>query len=141
MTFIAGAHPKAGLWPKKTWDQVQAISTMSWLSNTVHPTYGRMLRPERFADEPAAHDSIKAKAREAYEGVLREIDKQLEGRKWVVGDHFTVVDGYLVVFYRWGNRSGVPVKSMKNYTRHVEEVTGRPAVVKVMRDEGITLDK
>jgi glutathione S-transferase len=141
LTYIAGGYPKAGLWPKKTWDQAQALSMMAWLSNTVHPAYGRYFRSERFVSDPAAAEAVKAKAKEVYEEGLREIDKHLEGRKWAAGDHFTVVDGYLVVFYRWGNRAGLPMKAMKNYTRHVEEVTGRPAVVKVMADEGITLEK
>ena len=141
LAYIAGGYPKAGLWPKRTWDQAQALSMMAWLSNTVHPAYGRYLRAERFVSDPNAADAVKTKAKEVFEEGLREIDKHLEGRKWMVGDHFTVLDGYVVVFYRWGNRAGLPVKGMKNYTRLVEEVTGRPAVVKVMSDEGITLDK
>ena len=51
-----------------------------------------------------------------------------------------MVDGYLLVFYRWGNRSKLPVASLPNYTRLMKEVMGRPAVSKVMADEGITLD-
>lgn len=141
LTYIGGGYPKAGLWPKKTWDQAQAVSTMAWLSNTVHPSYGHLVRPERYVDEAPHQEAVKAKARGNYEGYLREIDTLLQGRKWIVGGHFTVVDGYLLVFYRWGNRQGMPVKSLKNYTRHAEEVMGRPAVSKVMADEGITLDK
>jgi glutathione S-transferase len=141
LTYIAGGYPQAGLWPKKTWEQAQAVSLMAWISNTVHPSYGHLLRPERYVDETPHQDAVKAKARGSFEGYLREIDALLEGRKWIVGDHFTVVDGYLLVFYRWGARQAMPVKGMKNYTRHAEEVAGRPAVVKVMADEGILLDK
>ena len=141
LTYIAGGYPKAKLWPKETWDQAKAVSTMAWLSNTVHPTYGRHFRPERFVDDPAAQAAVKAKAGAMYEGYLREIDTLLEGRKWSIGEHYTVIDGYLVVFYRWGNRSGMPVASMKNYTALIERVVQRPAVSKVMADEGITLEK
>ena len=141
MTYIAGGYPKAGLWPKTTWEQAQALSMMTWIANTVHPAYGHLLRPERYVDDAPHQEAVKAKGRTAFEGYLREIDKLLEGREWAIGNHFTVVDGYLVVFYRWGNRQGMPVRDMKNYTRLVEEVIGRPAVAKVMADEGITLDK
>jgi len=64
----------------------------------------------------------------------------LAGRDWAIGHHYTVVDGYLLVFYRWGNRQGMPVKSMANYSRLMSKVMARPAVKKVMADEGITLD-
>jgi glutathione S-transferase len=141
LTYVGGGYPNAGLWPKKTWEQAQALSLMAWLSNTVHTAYGRYFRPERFVGEEAAAETVKAKARESFEASLRQIDAHLEGRKWAASNHFTVVDGYLVVFYRWGNRAGLPVKSMKHYTRLVEEALGRPAVTKVMNDEGITLDK
>ena len=141
LTYIGGGYPKSGLWPKHTWDQAQAVSLMAWFSNTVHPTYGHLFRPERYVDEAPHQDAVKAKARGMYEGYLREIDGMLEGRKWLVGGHFTVADTYPVVFYRWGNRQGLPVKSMKNYTRYVEEILGRPAASRVMADEGITLDK
>ena len=140
MTLIGGGYCADRLWPKSTWDQAQALSLMAWLSNSVHPTFGHLLRPARYVDDEAAQQAVKAKARTMYEDYLREIDALLQGRKWAIGNHFTVVDGYLVVFYRWGNRVGIPMKAMKNYARHIEEVHGRPAVSKVMADEGITLE-
>ena len=141
VTYIAGGYPKAKIWPKDTWHQAKAVSTMAWLSNTVHPAYGHYVRPARYADDEPSQESIKAKGKSSFEGYLREIDGLLEGRKWAIGEHFTVVDGYLVVFYRWGNRAGLPVKAMKNYTALIDRVLERPAVSKVMADEGITLDK
>ena len=141
VTYVAGGLAAAKLWPKDTWHQAKAVSTMAWLSNTVHPSYGHYLRPARYADDEPSQESIKAKGKTMYEGYLREIDGLLEGRKWSIGDHFTAVDGYLVVFYRWGNRAGLPMRSMKNYAALVERVLERPAVAKVMADEGIQIDK
>jgi glutathione S-transferase len=113
---------------------------MAWLSNTVHTTYGHLVRPERYAADAPAQEAIKAKARQMYGDYLKEIDGLLAGRKWTIGSHYTVANGYLLVFYRWGNRQGFPVKAMANYTRLMREVMGRPAVAKVMADEGVTLD-
>jgi len=128
------------VWPKDTWHQAQLVSTMAWLSNTVHTTYAHFFRPERYAGDAAGQEAVKAKARENYGTYLKEIDSLLAGRKWAIGNHYTVADGYLLVFYRWGNRQGFPVKSLANYTRLVHEVMGRPAVARVMADEGVTLD-
>ena len=140
MTYFAGGYPKAKLWPDDTWHQALAVSSLAWLSNTVHTTFGHILRASRYADDEAAQEAIKAKARTAYEGYLREIDGLLNGRKWSIGNHYTVVDGYLVVFYRWGNRQKMPVREMKNYSALIDRVLARPAVKKVMADEGITMD-
>ena len=139
LTYVAGAYPKAGIWPKDTWHQAVAVSTMAWLSNTVHPAFAHMFRAQRYVDGDAAQEAVKAKGREMYWGFLKEIDGLLAGRKWAVGDHFTVVDGYLVVFYRWANRNQMPVSELKNYSALIDRVLARPAVKKVMADEGITM--
>jgi len=139
MTYIAGGYPKAGLWPEDTWHQAKAISTMAWISNTVHPTFGHILRTARYVDDAGAQELVKAKARTMYFEYLTEIDNLLKGRKWAVGNHYTVVDGYLVVFYRWGNRLQMPMASLANYTALMNKVLARPAVKKVMADEGIAM--
>jgi len=140
LTYIAGGHPDAGIWPKDTWHQSKAVSSMAWLSNTVHPAFAHIFRPERYTDDKQAQEAIKSHARGMYFDCLKEIDGLLEGRKWSIGNHFTVVDGYLVVFYRWGNRVKADVKSLPNYTRLIERVLARPAVAKVMKDEGISIE-
>lgn len=140
MSYFGGGYGQGRIWPKDTWHQGKLVSTLAWLSNTVHTTYAHLVRAERYADEPAAVEAVKAKARDSYFGYLKEVDSLLQGRKWAVGKHYTVADGYLLVFYRWGNRQQMPVKSLANYSRLAREVMGRPAVAKVMADEGVTLD-
>jgi glutathione S-transferase len=139
LTFVAGGHPKAGLWPKTTWEQAQALSWMAYLAGTVHPTYSRFFRPERFVPEGAPVDAVKAKGGEQYWECLAEIDRLLAGKKWALGKPYTVVDPYLLVMYRWGNRNGLPVAKLANYTAHIQRVLARPAVRRVMADEGITM--
>jgi glutathione S-transferase len=104
------------------------------------PAFAHVLRAARYSDDAACQESIKVKGRETFEGYLREIDGLLAGRKWSIGDHFTCVDGYLLVFYRWGNKQKMPVKDLKNYSALVDRVLARPAVKKVMADEGITME-
>jgi len=140
ISYFAGGYPEAGIWPKDTFHQALAVSTMAWLSNTVHAAYGHLVRPARYADDAASQESIRTKARIMYEGYLREIDELLAGRKWAIGNGYSAVDGYLLVFYRWGNRQKMPVREMKNYSALADRVLARPAVKKVMADEGITLD-
>jgi glutathione S-transferase len=140
LTYFGGGYLQAGIWPKKTWDQAKLVATLAWLSNTVHPTYGHIVRPERYAADDAAKEDIKAKGKANFQGYLEEIDKLLAGHKWAVANQYTVADGYLLVFYRWANRQKMPVQELKNYSALVQRVMARPAVQKVMAEEGITLD-
>jgi glutathione S-transferase len=140
LVYLGGGYPQAGLWPEKTWEQAKLVSTLGWFSNTVHPAYGHVVRPERYADAEAAREDIKAKGRASFQGYLEEIDRLLQGRKWSIANRYTVADPYLLVFYRWANRQKMPVRELKHYSALVDRVLARPAVQKVMADEGITLD-
>ncbi len=140
MAYIAGGYGHGRIWPTDTWLQAKCLSSMAWLSNTVHPAYAHYFRAERYADDAQAREAVKAKGLSNFNDCLAEIDRLLEGHRWSIGERYSVVDGYLLVFYRWGNRSKLPVKSLRNYTRVMNEVLERAAVRKVMSDEGITLD-
>jgi len=140
LSYFGGGYPQAGLFPKKTWDQAKLMSTLAWLSNTVHPTYGHIMRVQRYVDGDDHQEAVKAKARVSLQGYLEEIDGLLAGHKWAIANQYTVADPYLLVFYRWANRAKMPVRDLKNYSALVDRVMARPAVKKVMADEGITLD-
>jgi glutathione S-transferase len=139
LSFLGGAFPQKGLWPAKTWDQAKALSMMAWIADTVHPAFAHLFRPERYVEGETAIEAVKAGGRRAFGDGLAEIDRLLAGRRWAVGNRYSVVDAYLLVFYRWGARNGFPVRELANYSALVDRVLARPAVRKVMADEGITM--
>ncbi len=139
LTYLGGGYPQAKIWPADTWHQAMCVSTITWFSNTVHPAYAHFVRAARYVDDPGAQELVKAKGKEMFAGYLEEIDGLLKGKKWCVGNHFTVADAYLLVFYRWGLRQGMPVKALGNYSALADRVLARPAVRKVMADEGIVM--
>src|SRR5205814_10261140 len=60
LTYVGGGLAAKKLWPKDTWQQAKAVSTMAWLSNTVHPTFAHLIRTARYADDAPAQESVKA---------------------------------------------------------------------------------
>ena len=141
LTFLGGAFPKRGLWPRETLDQAAALSMIGFLASSVHPAYSTIFRPSRWVEDATAADALKATGRKRYFDFLKMIDVKLAGKNWFMGRQYTVVDPYLLVFYRWGNRLGLDVKSLANYSGHIERLLKRPAVKRVMEHEGITLDQ
>jgi glutathione S-transferase len=141
LTFLGGAFPKRGLWPRETLDQAAALSMIGFLASSVHPAYSTIFRPSRWVEDATAADALKATGRKRYFDFLKMIDEKLAGKNWFMGRQYTVVDPYLLVFYRWGNRLGLDVKSLANYSGHIERLLKRPAVKRVMEHEGITLDQ
>ena len=123
------------LMPKDAVQRARAISLMAWFSNNVHPAFTHIGRPERFADDPAVFDHLKTKGRTNFWAALQEIDGLIGKGPWVLGEQFSVVDGYAVVFYGWGKRIGLPVEELKNYTAWKDRMLARPAVRRVLERE------
>ena len=142
LTYLGGGYAERGLWPKETWKQAEALSLMSWLSSTVHTTVAGIWRPERYATDAAAKDHIKATSKENLLKYFDDIDKMLLGRSFAMGGQYGVCDPYLLVFYRWGNRLGIDIKTLYPvWTKHALRVFSRPTVRRVFEAEGIELDK
>jgi len=140
LTYLAKKFPAAKLLRADPLAEARCISTMAWFSNTVHPNFTHIGRPERFATDTSVHEHLKATGRENFHANLKEIDGLLAGKQWILGDDFSVVDGYALVFYGWGKRIGLPMAELKNYTAWKDRMLARPAVKRVLeREQNILL--
>ena len=142
LTYLGGGYAERGLWPKETWKQAEALSLMAWLSSTVQIAAAGIWRASRFSSDPAAKDGINAASKENLLKCYGDIDKLLVGRSFAMGGQYGVCDAYLLVFYRWGNRLGIDMKTLYPvWTKHAMRVFSRPTVKRVFKAEGIELDK
>ena len=142
LSYLGGGYPDRGLWPKETWKQAEALSLMTWLASTVHVIFAGVIRPERYASEVPARENVKLACRETLLGCYADIDKLLTGKTFAMGGQYTVCDPYLLVFYRWGYRIGLDMKTeYPHWTKQAVRVASRPTVKRVFEDEGILLDR
>jgi glutathione S-transferase len=139
LTYIARSNPASGLLPKDPVEEARCLSLMAYMSNSVHPAFTHVNRPERFTTEEAGHAAIKAKGRETFLTVLQELDGLLAGRQAFVGDGPTVADLYSLVFYGWGKRIELPMQDLTAYTALKDRLTARPAVRRVLERENSNL--
>ena len=135
LTYLGRRFPDKKLMPSDPAEEARCIGTMCWFSTIVHPSYQRFHRPERFADSEAAHAAVKENGKKSFWANLQEIDSMIRANGWVMGREFTAVDGYALVFYGWGERSGFPVKELSAYTAWRERMMNRPTVRKSVESE------
>jgi glutathione S-transferase len=135
LTYLAKNHPEKNLLPKDPAAEARCLSMMAWLSNTVHPAFTLVFRPERFSDDQGALEGIRATGKKTFWGLLQEIDGLVSGKQWMQGAQFTTCDPYALVFYGWGARAEMPVKELKNYTAWKDRMLARPAVRKILERE------
>lgn len=135
LTWIGRAHPDTHLLGRDEEDRARCLSVCSWLTSTVHPAFGRFVRPERFAGDGASQAAVRESARHTYWESLREIDGMLAGRPWLMGSEFSVCDPYALVFYGWGPELELPVGELKNYTAMKNRMLERPMARKALERE------
>jgi glutathione S-transferase len=88
----------------------------------------------------SASIAISAKGRRTIEDCFATIETKLR-RDHAVGESFTAVDPFLLVFYRWGNVIGIDMaKAYADYARFAHNHGRRASVVKALAAEGIRLE-
>ncbi|HYG53687.1 MAG TPA: glutathione S-transferase [Burkholderiales bacterium] len=125
-----------GLWPKDPVKEARALSIIGFFAATVHPANGHIGRPERYTDDKSAFPAIQAKAKQSYAEYMKQIDAMYADREWLLGE-YSVVDPYAFIFYFWHHRRGEPAQELKHYTAFKDRMVKRPAVQRVIADEGI----
>jgi glutathione S-transferase len=124
------------LWPTDPAADAQALSVIGFFAATVHPAHGHIGRPERYATDKAAHASIQETGRKSFGEYLAQIDGMYARQEWLAGK-YSVLDPYALVFYSWGVKREFPVAQMKSYSAAKERMLQRPAVKRILEQEGV----
>jgi glutathione S-transferase len=127
-----------GLWPKDSAKEAKALSLVGFFAASVHPAHAHISRPERYTEDKAAFPAIQAMGKKTFHDYLKQIDAMYAGREWL-SESYSVLDPYAFVFYVWGIRRELPVAELKNYTAFKDRMLKRPAVQRVLADEGVKL--
>jgi len=135
LTYLARRFPEKRLMPTDPAEEARCIATMCWFSSIVHPSYQRANRPERFAEGEVAQAAVKETGRKSFWANCQEIDSMIQGKDWVMGSEYTLVDPYALVFYGWGVRGGFPMKELSAYGAWQERMMKRPTVRKSVEAE------
>ena len=135
LTYLARRFPEKKLMPTDPAEEARGIATMCWFSSIVHPSFQRVNRPERFAEAEVAHAAVKENGRKSFWANCQEIDSMFQGKDWIMGSEYTLVDPYALVFYGWGVRGGFPMKELSAYTAWQERMMKRPTVQKSVESE------
>lgn len=88
---------------------------------------------------------FQANTPDAYKPIVREkllsrfqwLDEQLAGREWLMGEHFSVADGYLFTVSGWGKHVGLDHSGLPNLQAYLARVGARPAVQAALKAEGL----
>ena len=136
LAYVAQTYPAARLAPLDdpfAFAEAQAFN--SYLCSTVHVAHAHKHRGYRWADDPAALAEMTRKVPETEAACFQLIEDELFKGPWVMGEAYSVCDGYLFTLAGWLEGDGVDLRRFPRVHEHSERMRERAAVRKVLAEE------
>ena len=129
--YIADLAPNKNLAPANgTLQRYRLQEWLTFIGTEIHKTFSPLFQPTTPEDyKPIAKDKLASR--------LKWVDGQLDGKQYLMGDHFSVADGYLFTVTNWAKPTGVDISGLANLLAWRERVGARPAVQAAMKAEGL----
>jgi glutathione S-transferase len=140
LRYVARSAPAAGLWPEDPRLEARCAEWCAWCSSGIHIAYAHVRRAERYATSEAAKAEVVEKGRETCRELWSQIDSRLGKGLWALGERYSVVDPYLLVFWLWGRNEVLGfdmARDFPNWTAQARRLAERPAVQRVLEREGL----
>ncbi|WP_439589241.1 glutathione transferase GstA [Hydrogenophaga sp.] len=129
--YIADQVPQKNLAPAAgTMARYRLQEWLTFIGTEVHKGFSPLFNP-------ATPEEFKAATKTKLSQRLAWVDGQLAGQQYLMGDSFTVADGYLFTVTNWAPRVGVDITGLANLVAYRERVGARPAVQAAMKAEGL----
>ena len=127
--YVADQAPNKNLAPANgTLPRYRLQEWLTFIGTEIHKTFSPLFNP-------ATPEEAKSQFRDKLASRFEFVDKQLEGREYVMGEHFSVADAYLYVVTRWTKPMNIDISRFKNLTAHNARVDARPAVQEALKVE------
>lgn len=129
--YIADLAPTKNLAPAAgTLQRYRLQEWLTFIGTEIHKSFSPLFNP-------AMPEEAKTISKDKLKSRYQWLDKQLEGREFLMGEHFTVADGYLFTVTNWAKPTGVDLSSLPNVLAWHERIGQRPAVQAAMKAEGL----
>jgi glutathione S-transferase len=103
---------------------------LNFITTELHKNFGPLFSPV-LADEAKAFFKDRVLAKFKY------IDGRLKGHDYLMGQQFTVADGYLFTILRWAENLKMDLSELTNLTAYKGRVGARPMVQEALAKEGL----
>lgn len=131
--YIADQAPEKKLAPANgTLPRYRLQGWLNFIATELHKNYAVFFNPAG-KDNTGWKDICKANLDKR----LAHVDAELAGKPYLLGDDFSVADGYLFTTLRWWKAIGNDFAAWPNLAAYFERVNARPAVQAALKAEGL----
>jgi glutathione S-transferase len=129
--YIADQAPDKQLTPAAgTFDHFKEIEWLNFIGTGLHKNFSPLFNP-------ASSEDVKAGARTMLTKRYACVAGQLDGRDYLVGDRFSVADGYLFTVTNWASAVHFDLSKRPTLQAFQQRTAARPAVRQAMGEEGL----
>ena len=131
LQYVADHAPGTGLAPAAgTMERYRVMEWLNFITSELHKGFSPLFNP-----------NMPQEAKEIFAARLKDkfayVDRQLEGKDYLMGKQFCVADGYLFTMLLWADGRGVDVSGFANVEAFRARMKARPAVQDAMKAEGL----
>lgn len=129
--YLADQKPDGGLAPKAgTFERYRLQEWLNFLTSEIHKQFSPLFKPNTPEDyKPIVKENIA--------GRFDWLDKQLDGKDFLMGSQFTVADAYLFVLLGWTRPTQIDLARWPNLQAFHKRVAARPRVKEALEAEGL----
>lgn len=137
LAYVAQLSFNSGtkLAPAEPFEFARMQAFNAYLASTVHVAHAHGRRGYRWADEASSHADMQAKLAANMRDCFRLIEDEFLAGPFVMGEQFTVADGYLFVLSGWLKSDNVDIAEFPRVADHFKRVGARPAVARALAEE------
>jgi glutathione S-transferase len=129
--YIADLAPARNLAPANgTLPRYRLQEWLTFIGTEIHKTFSPLFWP-------AMPEEAKKMFRDRLLARFQWVDGQLAGKDYLMGQQFSVADGYLFTVTRWAKPMNLDLSSFTNLVTHHDRVAARPAVQEALKAEGL----
>jgi glutathione S-transferase len=136
--YIADQAPAKKLFPAQgSFERIEALNWLSFVAADMHKAVGGLFGLAAYENDKAVQTAVRKNMLVRANDVLAYLDARLQGRSYVLGEQFSVIDSYAFIVASWTKYLDVSLSPYKNVESYMGRVAARPAVAKVLKAEGL----
>ena len=137
-TYVADKAMNKNLLPAHgTFERAEALNYLSFVAADLHKGVGALFGLAAYAGEPKMQELLKKNMLSKANEYLQYMDSKLAGKDYLMGSTFTPADAYAFTVTGWTKWLEIPLTPYKNIEAYMGRVASRPAVAKVLKEEGL----
>lgn len=131
LQYLAEQAPQSGLGPPAAgMARWRFLELLNFIATELHKGFGPLFKAET---PPQVRDAVI----DALGKRFTLLERQPEGKTYLTGERFTIVDAYAYVVLNWTNYHKIDVDPWPGLKTFLQRVKERPAVQQARREEGL----